>query len=304
MLTHRQVEAFRAVMLTGRVTAAAEMLRITQPAVTRLIRDLQTATRLRLFQRQGSRLLPTSEANALYLEVERSFVGLDRIGRAARELQQHKVGVLRIACLPALVNGYLPRFLATFLADRPDIQVTLFGMPTVSVLDWIASGQCDIGFAELPIDHPLVRKEPLPVVQVVAAIPSGHALARKSALQVTDLDGQALIGFTPTTILCDRMDRLFAQAGVQPSRRVETPLSMIACAFVAAGLGIALVDPFTGREFARSGVETRTFTPRIDVEFTAAYSVQRELSGLARELLDAFHAEVARFATGLRRKAS
>src|SRR5580658_7912125 len=82
MLTHRQVEAFRAVMLTGRVTAAAEMLRITQPAVTRLIRDLQTATHLRLFQRQGSRLLPTGEASALYLEVERSFVGLDRIRRA------------------------------------------------------------------------------------------------------------------------------------------------------------------------------------------------------------------------------
>jgi DNA-binding transcriptional LysR family regulator len=219
-------------------------------------------------------------------------------------LQQHKVGALRIACLPALVNGYLPRFLAAFLASRPDIQITLFGMPTVGVLDWIASGQCDIGFAELPIDHPLVRKEPRPVVPVVAAIRSGHALARRSALRVTDLHGQALIGFTPTTILCDRMDRMFAQAGVQPSRRVETPLSMIACAFIAAGLGIALVDPFTGREFARSGVETLAFTPRIDVEFTATYSVQRELPGLARELLDAFHAEVARFATGFHHKAS
>jgi len=292
------------VILTGRITAAAEMLRITQPAVTRLIRDIQTTTRLRLFQRQGSRLLPTSEANALYLEVERSFVGLDRIARAAQDLGQRKVGALRIACLPALVNGYLPRFLAAFLTNRPDVRITLFGMPTVGVLDWIASGQCDIGFAELPIDHPLVRKEPLPAVPVVAAIPSGHALARKSALLAKDLDGQALIGFTSTTILCDRIERMFAQSGVQPSRRVETPLSMIACAFVAAGLGVALVDPFTGREYARSGVETREFMPTIDVEFTAVYSAQRELSGLARELLDAFHIEVARFAADFARPAA
>ena len=104
-MTHRQVEAFRAVMLTGRVTAAAEMLRIAQPAVTRLIHDMQTATRLRLFERKGSRLLPTSEANSLYMEVERSFVGLDRILQTAHDLQLHRVGTLRIACLPALVNG-------------------------------------------------------------------------------------------------------------------------------------------------------------------------------------------------------
>jgi DNA-binding transcriptional LysR family regulator len=142
-------------MLTGRVTAAAEILRIAQPAVTRLIHDMQAATQLRLFERKGSRLLPTSEASSLYIEVERSFVGLDRILQTAQDLQLRRVGALRIACLPALANGYLPRFITGFLAKRPDIQITLLEMPTVNVLDWIASGQSDVGFAELPVDHPL-----------------------------------------------------------------------------------------------------------------------------------------------------
>jgi DNA-binding transcriptional LysR family regulator len=284
-------------MLTGRVTAAAEMLRIAQPAVTRLIHDMQAATQLKLFERQGSRLLPTSEANSLYMEVERSFVGLDRILQTAQDLRVRRVGALRIACLPALANGYLPRFITGFLAKRPDIQITLLGMPTVNVLDWIASGQSDIGFAELPVDHPLVHKEPLPSVPVVAAVPSGHELASKSFLKPIDLNGQPIVGFTTATILSHRIQRIFAEAGVKPIQRVETPLSLIACAFVAAGLGIALVDPFTGQEFASRGVQLRPFSPRIDVEFSAVYSTQREPSGLARDLIDNLHADIFKFAT-------
>jgi DNA-binding transcriptional LysR family regulator len=74
-------------------------------------------------------------------------------------------------------------------------------------------------------------------------------------------------------------------------------LSLIACAFVAAGLGIALVDPFTGQEFASRGFQLRPFSPRIDVEFSAVYSTQREPSGLARDLIDTLHADIVKFAT-------
>src|SRR5262245_21177406 len=69
-LNHRQVEAFRAVMLTGGVTTAAQLMNVTQPAVSRLIRDLQESLKLPLFERRGTRLLPTAEALSLYQEVE------------------------------------------------------------------------------------------------------------------------------------------------------------------------------------------------------------------------------------------
>jgi DNA-binding transcriptional LysR family regulator len=110
------------------------------------------------------------------------------------------------------------------------------------------------------------------------------------------LTGQPFVGFTTATILSDRINRIFAEAEVKPIRRVDTPLSMIACAFVAAGLGIALVDPFTGREFVSRGVQLRPFPPRIDVEFSTVYSTQREVSGLARDLIDALHADIVKFA--------
>ena len=89
MLNPRQIEAFRTVIVTGGVTAAAQALHISQPAVTRLIHDLQYALGLKLFAKRGTRLVPTNEALSLYREVERQFVsplfhdGSDRVDGVA-----------------------------------------------------------------------------------------------------------------------------------------------------------------------------------------------------------------------------
>lgn len=90
---------------------------------------------LKLFEKRGARLVPTGEAHSLYREVERSFVGPDRIAQAALELRQRRAGALRIAALPALAGGVLPRFMGAFLVARPKLDLALFGLPSRAVLD-------------------------------------------------------------------------------------------------------------------------------------------------------------------------
>src|ERR1700733_7441631 len=104
----RQIETFRAVMEAGSVTAAAERLRITQPAVSKLIMELERSTRLALFVRKKRRLVPTQEAQLLYEETERVFLGVDRIRHYAVELREVKTGRAHIACLPGLGVSLLP----------------------------------------------------------------------------------------------------------------------------------------------------------------------------------------------------
>ncbi len=96
-LNLRQIEAFRAAFQTGSMTAAGDLMGITQPAISRLIRDLEAEIAIRLFDRTGGRITPTPDAVALFREVERSFHGLDRISRAAAELRGRREGALRIA---------------------------------------------------------------------------------------------------------------------------------------------------------------------------------------------------------------
>src|ERR1700730_5012923 len=146
-INSRQVEAFRAMILTGSVTDAAKLLAVTQPAVSGLLRDFQALLKMKLFERRGSGLVPTASATALYMEVERSFVGLERIAAGAEEIGGRRPGTWRIGALPALSNGYLPRLAGGFLKERPNLNLSFFGVISPIVIDWVLNNDCDIGFA-------------------------------------------------------------------------------------------------------------------------------------------------------------
>ena len=281
----RQIEAFRALMLTSSTVRAAETLHVTQPAVSRLVKELQESLGLVLFERRGARLVPTSEAIALYSEVERSFVGLDRIAEAAKSLHERRSGVLRIAAMPALCNGVLPRVAGRFLARHPQVRLTLEGLVSHLVLDRVVSGQCDIGFAAAPIEHAAVANEKLPPVRYVAVVPRGHRLASRRVIRPKDLGTEPFIALGPTTPSKFRIDDVFARLGVTRSIRAETPLSEIACAMVSSGLGVSIVDPFTAREYATRGVVARPFEPALQFQVAALYPAHRSLAPLARDFI-------------------
>src|SRR5271168_1836874 len=185
-INSRQVEAFRAMMVTSSVTEAAKLMAVTQPAVSRLLRDFQALLKMELFERRGTGLVPTAAATALYTEVERSFVGLDRITAAAEEIRGRRTGTLRIAALPALSNGYLPRLAGHFLKERPNLNLSFFGVISPIVVEWVFNHQCDIGFAEVPIAHSGLPCLRLPALPRVAILPAGHRLAVKTMLEPRD----------------------------------------------------------------------------------------------------------------------
>ncbi len=294
-LNPRQVEAFRAVMLAGGVGAAASLINVTQPAVSRLIRDLQHQLGLRLFERRGTRLVPTNDALSLYAEVERSFVGLDRIAETAADLRTRRSAYLRIAALPALSNGFLPRFVGSFLAARPKLNVVLSGMASHAVVAAVAQGQCDLGFAEVSIAHAATATERLPAGPYVAVMPEKHRLARKSMLRPRDFEGETFISLGTTSVSRFRIDRLFNQHGIRRVMRIETPLSEILCALAGSGIGVALCDPFTADEYRTRGIVQRPFEPRLEFEIGAVYPAHRPIPPVAREFADAFKAHMSAF---------
>jgi DNA-binding transcriptional LysR family regulator len=296
----RQIEAFRALMLTGSTTRAAQAMGITQPAVSRLVRDLQEALQLTLFERRGTRLVPTGEALALYAEVERSYVGLDRIAASARELRERRSGVLRVAAMPALANGVLPRYAASFLAERPHVDLAMFGLVSLTVLDWVVSEQCDVGFAAAPIQHALAQATRMPAVRYVAVLPTGHRLARRAVLRPRDLAAESFVVLGPSTPSRFRIDDAFSSAGITRRIRAETPLSEIACALVASGVGVSIVDPFTASEYATHGVEAVAFEPAIEFQVVALQHSGRTPTAVAREFVEGFARHVEAFRKGFR----
>ena len=274
-------------MLTGSVTEAAKLMAVTQPAVSRLLRDFQALLRMELFERRGTGLVPTAPASALYMEVERSFVGLERITAAAEEIRSRRTGTLRIAALPALSNGYLPRLAGHFLKDRPNLNLSFFGVISPIVIDWVLNHQCDIGFAEVPIAHSGLPSVRLPALPRVAILPTGHRLTSKATLEPRDFEGETFVSLSAGSTRRHLIDQIFNRADVRRILRVETTLSEIMCGLVSSGLGVAICDPFTAQEFAGRGIVVRRFLPRIDFEFAAVFPSQRSPSQVALDLVEA-----------------
>ncbi|MEZ0167591.1 LysR family transcriptional regulator [Microvirga sp. TS319] len=277
-ISSRQIEAFRAVMLTGSITSASEALFVTQPAISRLIRSLEETTGLALFERRGNHIVPTAEATALLEEVERSFVGLTRIEAFAQALRAQTAGSLRISAMPALAGSILTRFVARFSVQRPDVHITLSGVPSHLVLDAVASGQADFGYADSPLDRTGLEIETFPVA-AVAIMRKDHPLARRQSIKPIDLGGEHFVGIGPGTFFRSRVD--MALADIPRTISLETPLSHIACLLVAEGGGISLVDPYSAAEFQDKGIVAKPFTPSIDAGFVSLRSSQHSTSALA-----------------------
>lgn len=294
-LNPRQLDAFRKVMVTGSMTIAAELMNISQPAVSRLIKDLETTLAIRLFRREGNRLIPGAEAQRLFREVDRFYQGMEQVERVAQDLKAVRIGTLRVASMTVLGLSLLCESIRQFSLLRPDVVTSLDVRNSISVLELTAANQIDIGFVHsMSTEYPGVNTFALPSVAAVCVLPRGHRLARKKTVQVTDLDGESLISLGPNNPMRIRLEVALAAAGVNCRRPVETTLAYSACNMVAGGLGIAVIDAITASQFANAGVICRPLLPEIHFGFSMVLpahqprsKVVNEFIGITRQLFEA-----------------
>lgn len=286
-LTHRQLEAFRAVIETGKVTAAADALYTTQPSVSRMIADLENVAGFALFERRGRQLVPTSEALALYEEVERSFVGLAEISRVIRDIRDFRRGSLLIAGMPALALKFLPDVIAAFVKEEPGIIVSLRARSSQAVLRHLSSQQFDLGFAALDTDHPAVKRSPIFIAPLRAVLPIGHPLARKDRLEPADFHEQPFIALGAEIATRSETDIFLAGGNARPRIVAEAQLSASICELVASGAGVSIVEPVTAAGFAAAGrVVTRPLHPEQPFRYDLLLPALREPSRVALRFLD------------------
>ncbi|MEZ5818708.1 MAG: LysR family transcriptional regulator [Hyphomicrobiaceae bacterium] len=290
-LNPRQLEAFRMVMLRGSATAAARALGITQPAVSRLLRDLEVRTGLALFERRANVLVPTPEASLLLVEVERYASGISAIASFTEELRQRRRGSLSIVAMPALAMSFLPSFVAGFVEGRDLDSVLVHGMPSHLVIDALLAGQFEVGIAASPPERPGLNVETIRA-DLVVAMPSGHRLAARREIKAADLAGERIIALSDPLLFSYTTSPALGRLSHQHAA-LTTPLSGIACCLVASGTGIAIVDPFSVSDYIGRGVVVRPFKPVIRAHIAILTNAHRPTSAITREFIAGFrrHAE-------------
>jgi DNA-binding transcriptional LysR family regulator len=262
-MNQKQIEAFRLVMLRGSMTAAAEELGTSQPSISRLIGELEASTGLALFTRNGGRIQATDAGSAFYREVDRSFVGLEKLAHSAREIRQFGSGRLRLVAAPVLALSFVPLVIERFLAAYPRIAVSLEMRSEGTIQRWASSAYCDVGFATTTPDAFGVTSAELYRLAGVCALPAKHPLAPRERIHARDLRDQSLILPSYADDTRSSLDRALRQAGATQMPTIETPYGATICAMVARGLGVGVVNPLATSDTNPSRIVFRPFSPDV-----------------------------------------
>jgi DNA-binding transcriptional LysR family regulator len=283
----RQLEAFRAVMVTRSITQAAQSMHLSQPAVSKLIADLEYAIGFKLFVRsKGSALTVTPEAEYFYHEVERSFIGVDALKKTADDIRNLSTGNLHIASLPALAFSFLPHVIRAFQKRHPGVSIHLDTHSSSTVRQLVANQQFDIGLATRA--HEVAGMSASTFLRSVGAciLPPGHRLAGRAYVEPADLAGEPFISLMHGDRTRRRVDRIFEDAGVERDLVVETQYAITHCNLVTLGVGCSIVNPATAIGFVSQGLVILPFRPRIEFEYLLYTPSFRALSQTALRFIE------------------
>ena len=285
-LNLRQIEAFRAVIEAGSMTEAGTALGITQPAVSRLVRDFEDQFGLQLFNRRHGRAEPTSDALALHQEIERCFGGLDQVVKFANDLSRYRRKTLRIAAPVGHSYFFLPRVIQRFHEAQPDVTISLRSCSSPDVAASVASGQSDIGIAILPPDVQGVLIDKLPEINLVCVMPQNHPLADRDAVGPIDLETVPLLLVSDYSLMSKRVLQAFKEAGVSPNIILDSTYAGPICSLVASGMGVSILDQLTADEYADKGIVIKRFEPAIPCELKLVLPDKQTLSAPAQAIAD------------------
>jgi DNA-binding transcriptional LysR family regulator len=277
----RQMEVFRAVMVTGTVAGAADLLNVSQPSVSKSLALAERRTRLRLFERIKGRLIPTPEAKRIHGEIERLWGGVDRIRKLVDQLRE-PADTLHIGASPSLGSAIIPQTLALMYEQVPALhaQVDLWVPPllTEAALD----GSVDLALSLYPLEHPNLQQDVLHECGWVCVLPPDHPLCAKSYVYPVDLLGHRVISFPQIQAYGVTPEAIFGGVFPKLNFGVEVRAGQSACMFSAAGVGISIVDELTVRGNAFPHLIVRPFRTRSKLKVSVVYSTSRPLSTTAR----------------------
>ncbi len=293
----RQLEVFRAVMLAGTVTEAARLLRISQPAISRMLRHTEDQLRMRLFVRERGRLHPTPEARQLFIEVATLFSGLDRVSKVAEDLRDSRSGRILVGTIPTLGVTLLPPALTTFLGELPSVNVGLKVLPIQQVIDRVANQQLDLGITYAPATHPALDAIELFAAEIVCVLPRRHALAQRDDVSPVDLSEERLISVNRLSPFGLLIDNAFTAAGVTRNATVEVSHAFIAYALVQAGVGVAVVDAVLAFRQWFPDVVVKRFRPQLQINPRVVHPRDRPLSRLSTRFIDHLQSAAVRLTT-------
>jgi DNA-binding transcriptional LysR family regulator len=253
----RQIRSFLSIAETLHFGRSAELIHLSQPALSLQIRALEEEVGVRLFERNRRKTTLTAAGFAFRDDAAAALSQLEQAIRRARLAASGKLGVLRIGFVSTAGSEIVPNVIRQFRESNHEVEFSLRNILTAQQVQMLEAGSLDIGFLRLPIgeqaalDVVTVHREPF-----VLVVPSSHKLAKRKRVRLREAAGQDFVMYERTYApgFHDLMLGILRDAGIVPhvsqtAGEIPTLISL-----VASGMGIGIMPASVVRHYVASVV--------------------------------------------------
>lgn len=290
----RNLEIFRIFALTQNVTETARLVRISQPAVSQILRDLEIVLGLTLFKRVGRTLQLTAEARAILPDISKLIAQMGALRNRVEDLRNTRAGTLSIASVPTMINGVIPNAVIQFTADRPDVRLRITSMTAADVAHQVRLENADVGFTFLPVNGTGLKLQPIVKTEMVCLMLRGHRLEHYPIITPELLRGETVMAQGPATPPGFVLRDTFAQGGISDLVVLEVNQSGAALPMVKKGMGVALAHPFV-LPVDEDDVVAVPFEPHVELILALAFPKFATQSRLTTAFVSEFSVQIQEY---------
>lgn len=267
-VTLKQVRAFVAAADTGSLTTAAVAVNSTQSSLSVLIRELEEAIGLRLFDRTTRKLALTDAGQEYLVHARRILAEVEHAHLSTTELVARKRGRVVVAAPPIMAAALLPPIIAEFHRDYPNVSIVVEDVPPSEIVPGVASGQIDCGLGVFGDTPEGVKATALFKERLLLVARAGHQLLGRPAIRWADLRDQPIIAIKGSAHIRRELDIRLRLARVTDAPVIEVRQMLTVLGMVSAGLGVAIWPSWATLFLGPFGVQGRPLAdsaPQLDI---------------------------------------
>jgi DNA-binding transcriptional LysR family regulator len=294
MLTLRQIEVIRAVMLTGTIAGASRLLNVAAPGLSRLMKHTEDSLGAKLFSRRGGRFVPAPEATPIFAQINELHRNLENLHFAIGALERGGGAEFKFGATPSIAQAMAPLAVADLRRRYPDLLIDFDILKLEDAIDFLLLGRGEVAAVSSRLEHPAITFEPLAQGALFCVVAENHPLASRNRIAAAEIAANPLIGIDPRDPYGRILTNIFARARLEYQAPIKARFGATVCALVRQNLGIGVIDGFTLAEQNSLGLRVIPIEEDTTFQTYVAFRNDTTLSSVAEFFIAALRVRMKR----------
>ena len=273
----RHIEVFNNVYKTGSVTSAAKLLNVSQPSVSKVLAHAEQQLGFRLFERIRMKLVPTPEANILFKHTAIMEEVLTDINQISESLTEFPMDKLRVSCTPSLGIDFLPKAIAGFKKNNPNVSFEISSLHYADLKNKIRDTSLDIAIAQ---DHK--EDEEIGLMHLA----NGRFVILQPNNKTKNNASLPFIKLSSRSPLGKKIEKYIEKNNINLQSTITSDNYQMAAAMVNNGSGYTILDEFTAKVSQFRGSIIKPLMPKLEFKIGLMYLKERPLAIATKKFME------------------